>query len=155
MNIFYVDYDIEKNVVYHCDRHVIKMILESAQLLCSVHHSVGSWQPYMYKATHINHPDALWSRTSLENYAYLYSLAILLGEEYTYRYGKVHKSIEVVQQLPIPDLPDLPFSHPPKCVHDDFKNIEDTVEAYRAYYKRDKAHFCTWKYREIPYWFKE
>lgn len=154
MNIFYLDYDIHKCVQAHCDKHVVKMILESAQLLSSVHHCTGTGTEQMYKLTHKNHPDAIWARSSIRNYEYLFSFAILLGEEYTYRYSKSHKSIGVIESMPFPSgLDDLAFSHPPKCVHDDFKSIEDTVEAYRAYYKRDKAYMCTWKNREVPEWF--
>ncbi len=152
MNIFYLDHDIELNVQYHCDKHVVKMILESAQLLSSVHHMTGSGNESMYRLTHKNHPDAVWARSSIENYAYLISLAILLGEEYTFRYGKVHKSIGVIERLPSPNLPDTPFVAPPKCVHDDFKGIDDVVEAYRAYYKRDKAAILAWTKRPIPPW---
>ena len=154
MNIFYLDRDIEKCVQYHCDKHVVKMILEYAQLLSSVHHMTGTGTPDMYKLTHKNHPDAIWARQSTENYSYLISLAILLGEEYTFRYSKVHKSIGVIESLPWPSgVEDGIFTEPPKCVHDDFKGIEDTVEAYRAYYIRDKGHFCVWTNRDIPYWF--
>lgn len=153
MNIFYLDRDIHKCVEYHCDKHVVKMILEYAQLLCSVHHMTGTGNEQMYKLTHKNHPDAIWARQSTENYAYLISLAILLGEEYTFRYGKVHKSIGVIEQLPYPQLPDYAFTEPPKCVHDDFKGIDDTVDAYRRYYVRDKAGFCVWSKRPTPEWF--
>lgn len=154
MNIFYLDYDIEKCVQAHCDKHVVKMCIEYAQLLSSVHHETGTGNADMYKLTHKNHPDAVWARSSLENYEYLISLAILLGEEYTFRYGKTHKSIGVVERLPFPQLVSLGFTHPPKCVHDDFKGIEDPVEAYREYYKRDKAYMCTWKNRPVPDWFR-
>ena len=158
MNIFYLDQDIHKCVEAHCDKHVVKMILEYAQLLSSVHHMTDpdpSKIISIYKLTHKNHPDAVWARASLGNYEYLYSLTILLGEEYTYRYGRVHKSIYMVEDMPYPTfVPDGPFTEPPKCVHDDFKQIPDTVEAYRAYYKRDKGHFCVWTKREIPKWFK-
>lgn len=154
MNIFYLDYDIHKCVQAHCDKHVVKMILESAQLLSSVHHCTGTGTEQMYKLTHKNHPDAIWARQSTENYAYLISLAILLGEEYTFRYGKVHRSIGIIEPMGFPTgVPDGVFTHPPKCVHDDFKGIDDVVEAYRAYYKRDKAYMCTWKKREVPEWF--
>ena len=154
MNIFYLDRDIEKCVQMHCDKHVVKMCIEYAQLLSSVHHMTGTGNEQMYKLTHKNHPDAIWARTSFENYAYLVSLAVLLGEEYTFRYGKVHKSIELVESLPWPSgVPTGSFSEPPKCVHDDFKSIEDVVEAYRAYYNRDNAYMCTWKKRPIPEWF--
>jgi hypothetical protein len=114
----------------------------------------GTGTPDMYKLTHKNHPDAIWARSSIENYSYLISLAILLGEEYTFRYGKVHKSITLIEQLRMPNLADLPFTDPPKCVHDDFKGIDDTVAAYRAYYNRDKAYMCTWTKRPTPEWFK-
>ena len=154
MNIFYLDENIHKCVEYHCDKHVVKMILEYAQLLSSVHHMTGTGNDNMYKLTHKNHPDAIWARDRMGNYEYLFSLAILLGEEYTYRYGKVHKSISVIEAMPIPELPNLEFVEPPKCVHDDFKSMNDVVEAYRAYYNRDKASFCNWKNRPTPYWFK-
>lgn len=154
MNIFFLDRDIHKCVEYHCDKHVVKMILESAQLLCSVHHSTGTGTGDMYKLTHKNHPDAIWARTSIRNYEYLFSLATLLGEEYTYRYNKQHASIRLIERLPIPALADSAFTEPPRCVHDDFKSIEDTVEAYRAYYSRDKGYMCTWKNRPVPYWFR-
>lgn len=153
MNIFFLDRDIEENVKFHADKHVVKMCIEYAQLLSSVHHETGTGNEQMYKLTHKNHPDAVWARSSLENYEYLLSLAILLGDEYTHRYGKHHKSIGIVERLPVPRLPELPFQEPPKCVHDDFKGIEDTVQAYRAYYNRDKAYMCTWKKRPIPEWF--
>jgi hypothetical protein len=78
----------------------------------------------------------------------------LLGEEYTYRYNKFHKSALVIETLPVPKLPELEFVEPPKCVHDDFKQMDDVVEAYRAFYNRDKAHFCKWTGRPVPDWFK-
>jgi hypothetical protein len=149
MNIFYLDRDIDKCVQYHCDKHVVKMVTEYAQLLSTVHIGV----PGAYKPTHINHPCAKWVRASINNYAYLLSLGFALGEEYTYRYNKTHTSALVMESLPIPVLPDNPFSEPPKCVHDDFKSVSDTVEAYRQFYIRDKAHFCVWSKRETPEWF--
>lgn len=155
MNIFYLDRNIHECVQYHCDKHVVKMILEYAQLLSSVHHSTGTGTEQMYKLTHKNHPDAIWARSSIGNYEYLISLAILLGEEYTFRYGKVHKSIGVIESMPYPSgVPDGSFTDPPKCVHDDFKGIEDPVEAYRQYYMRDKREFCKWTKRPTPYWFR-
>lgn len=154
MNIFYLDTDLQKCVEYHCDKHVVKMCIEYAQLLSSVHHSVGADCTSMYKLTHKNHPCAVWARASQQNYEYLFSLAVMLGEEYTHRYGKFHKSMEVVDGAGSITLPDLGFSDPPKCIPDDLKEMPDVVEAYRAYYKRDKAHFCKWTKREIPEWFK-
>ena len=154
MNIFVLDYDIEKCVQYHCDKHVVKMCIEYAQLLCSVHLASNPNAIVPYKITHKNHPCAIWARMSIQNYEYLFSLAVLLGEEYTYRYDKVHKSALAIETLGIPSLPDTGFTTQPKCVHDDFKDTEDVVEAYRAYYIRDKAYFCKWTNRDTPLWFK-
>jgi hypothetical protein len=153
MNIFYLDVDIQKCVEYHCDKHVVKMCIEYAQLLSSVHHMVGADSTCMYKLTHKNHPCAVWARSSQQNYEYLFSLAVLLGEEYTHRYRKRHKSMDIVEAAQSLDLPSLGFTDPPKCIPDDLKEIPDVVEAYRTYYKRDKAHFCKWTNRPIPDWF--
>lgn len=152
MNIFILDYDIEKAAQYHCDKHVVKMCLEYAQLLSSVHHSLGT--PVQYKLTHKNHPCAVWARASMDNYEWLFVLAMELGAEYTYRYGKHHKSIDVIKQLPIPELDHLGLTTFTKCVRDELKEMPNVVEAYREYYRTDKASFCTWKNRDIPEWFK-
>lgn len=151
MNIFVLDYDIKRAAQYHCDKHVVKMCIEYAQLLSSVHHSLGN--PAGYGLTHKNHPCAIWARSSLDNYEWLFNLAIELGEEYTYRYDKVHKSISIVESLPFPALEYKGLTPFPKCVTDQHRDIEDVVEAYRAYYCIDKARFCTWKRRETPNWF--
>ena len=82
-------------------------------------------------------------------------LALEVGDEYTYRYGKTHKSIGVIESLPDPKLGRSGLiTEFPKCVADDLKNIPDVVEAYREYYRRDKAHFCKWTGRETPIWFE-
>jgi len=146
VNIFYLDTDIKKCAAYHCDKHVVKMILEYAQLL-----STASGGPY--KPTHINHPCAKWVRESEANFLYLVDLQYYLNEEYKLRYsGKDHKSFLVVQDdLVMPELPKLEFTEPPKCVPEEYKQL-DVVTAYREYYKKDKAYFCTWK-TQVPEWF--
>lgn len=153
MNIFYLDSDVKKCAQYHCDKHVVKMITEYAQLLstaCRVNgFEIG------YKVTHNNHPCAKWVRESQANFLYLVDLQYYLHEEYKQRYGayKVHKAFTVVEELVLPNLPEVEFTEPPKCVPDDFKYLP-TVEAYRAYYLRDKAYFCTWKNTK-PYWWNK
>lgn len=153
MNIFILDYDITKSAEYHCDKHVVKMCIEYAQLLSSVHHCLG--QPAEYRLTHKNHPCAVWARTSLSNYEYLMELAFALGSEYTHRYGKKHKSIEeVVAYLPPIKLVDIGLTPFVKAIaNPDIKKIEDTVEAYREYYRKEKSGFATWKLRPVPEWF--
>ena len=158
MNVFFIDRNITKCAQAHVDKHVNKMILEGAQLLASAHHITNPDAaniPNMYRLTHKNHPDAIWVRASINHYLYLMDLMEALNEECQYRYEhkKTHVSLSKVWNWPYPSLPDIPFTEPPRCVHDDFKGIADTVEAYREYYKRDKRPIATWTKRDPPDWF--
>ena len=158
MNIFFLDRDIAKCAQAHCDKHVNKMILEGAQLLASAHHLTNPDAldiPNMYRLTHKNHPDAVWVRASINNYLYLMDLMEALNNECQYRYehNKTHVSLAKVWDWPYPALPDIKFTEPPKCVHDDWKQMPDTVEAYREYYKRDKREIASWTKRQQPNWF--
>ena len=160
MNIFYLDRDIQKCAQAHCDKHVNKMILEGAQLLASAHHITNpeaSMIKDIYRLTHKNHPDAIWVRSSINHYLYLMDLMEALNEECQYRYGhgKVHVSLDKAKSWPFPDLPDVKFTELPKCVHDDWKQVPDTVEAYRKYYRRDKADIVSWSKRPPPDWYYE
>jgi hypothetical protein len=154
MNIFLLDKNLEKCAQYHVNRHVVKMILESAQLLCSVHHICGELEP-PYKLAHKNHPCSIWCRASLTNYLYLCELGLELSKEYTFRYGKHHKSTDVIQWClnNLPNIPDIGFTPPALAMPDQYK-VDDFVQSYRNYYIGEKKGFATWKNREIPYWFK-
>ena len=90
MNIFYLDKNPTKCAQYHCDKHVCKMVIEVAQLLCTSHWMSGSEAPY--RKTHVNHHSNKWVRESLSNYKWLCELGMELCKEYTYRYGKIHKT---------------------------------------------------------------
>ena len=152
MNIFFLDWDVEKNAQYHCDKHVVKMILETAQLLCGVHHMTnGVYVPY--KLSHKNHPCAIWARESLTNYLYLGELGLELSREYTHRYGKKHKSQEIIEWCLMnkPQIQDNGFTTPPKAMPDEYKT-EDVIESYRKYYLGAKKTFLTWKERQVPEW---
>jgi hypothetical protein len=95
MNIFVLDNDTRLAALYHCDKHVVKMILETAQLLCTAHRELDGDERAarlsFYRATHKNHPCAKWARETRANYLWLYDLLKWLLHEYTFRYSKVHK----------------------------------------------------------------
>jgi hypothetical protein len=152
MNIFFLDFDVKKCAEYHCDKHVVKMILETAQLLCSAHHVTGGSAPY--KLSHKNHPCSIWTRKSLSNYLYLCELGLELSKEYTYRYGKRHKSQDVIEWCLInkPNIPDIGFTEPAMAMPDEYK-VKSVVESYRNYYMGAKSGFAVWKNREKPFWF--
>jgi hypothetical protein len=154
MNIFFLDFDTNKCVEYHNNRHVVKMCVEYSQLLCGVHHVVETKIEIPYKLSHKNHPCAIWARESLSNYLYLCDLGLELCKEYTYRYGKRHKSQDVIEWCLInkPNIVDKNFTTPPKAMPDEYK-VGDVIESYRRYYIGEKKNFCKWKNREVPEWF--
>lgn len=154
MNIFYLDADIKQCARFHCDKHVIKMVLESAQILCSVLwlHQIKA----PYKPTHLSHPCVLWANESLSNWLWLKELASALNEEYKYRFNhkKNHKSYEVISSLELPPILDRGLTKRPQVLPDEFKH-NDPVKAYRQYYKIGKQHLGHWTKREMPKWFLE
>jgi len=158
LNIFYLDRDPEIAAQMMCDKHVVKMILESAQMLSTAHRVLdgdGYANKFgLYKATHKNHPSAIWARTCWKQYQWLYQHMCYLMEEYTYRYGKHHKTERLWNPLGVKpqNLKILPFTDPPQCMPEICK-ADDTVSAYQTYYILEKSGFATWKKRVMPEWF--
>jgi len=154
MNIFWLDSNFTACVEQHCDKHVVKQVLEYAQLLSSAHHLNNS--PYksdVYKLAHKAHPCTLWTAKSAHSYSDLYSLFCLLAEEYTYRYGKVHKSYrELREVLAYNPSPDIGPVSAPLCMPNDCKS-DDVVQSYRTYFLNYKQHIATWTKRPVPKWF--
>lgn len=174
MNIFYIDHDPVKAAQWLVDKHCVKMITESVQLLSTAHRVTDgekiigkkngrkytSWKLHdsrenvLYKATHINHPSNSWVRTSVENYLWLVEHTYAIIEEYNRRYGKVHKCSGMMYALQSPpynlkewERTDIPMVMPPEYVISD-----DPVENYRNFYRYGKAHIHSWKNKEKPEW---
>lgn len=153
MNIFVLSYSPKQSAEYHCDKHVPKMILESAQMLCTGAHELGFHAPY--KPAYKNHPCTVWARQSWENWDWLFTLANELNYEYKRRFNHTdnHKSFDAIMELPAIDIwHSLPrgFTPFPQCMPDQYKH-RDTVTAYRRYYKAEKP-FARWKGIK-PYWY--
>ena len=151
MNIFVLDSDIKKCAQYHNNKHVVKMILESAQLLCTAHWELGGEAPY--KKTHHNHPCGVWARQSKSNYMWLCKLGLQLCKEFEHRFHKKHKTKDVIlwclQNIPVfKDSEMTPFA---QAMPDEFKS-SDAIEAYRNYYMIDKRHLADWGNRPAPEW---
>ena len=151
MNIFVLSDNIEQCAIYHCDKHVVKMTLETAQLLCSPFEQGDS----PYRRTHYNHPCAIWARESVGNYEWLLELGYRLAEEYTHRYNKRHKCLDVIDwcdnnyyRLNLPDQGLTPWA---QAMPDEYKD-PCAIQAYRNYYCGDKLEFCTWTNRKAPNW---
>jgi hypothetical protein len=152
MNIFFLSLDPAEAARLHCDKHVVKMILETAQLLYTAHWVLSSSMPEgAYRKTHENHPSAKWVRESITNYRWLCRLGLALCEEYTFRYGKCHKTHEHLVWLceHQPALPEIGWTSPKLAMPDEFKS-DDPVTAYRAYYTIAKSHLLTYSGRPPP-----
>lgn len=150
MNIFKLDESPVVSAKYACDKHVVKMILESAQMLCAVHPEGTA----PYKRSFYNHPCTKWVRESAKNYEWLLMHAYALCDEYTRRYGKVHKTQAVIDWCDDNrlELPDIGLTKQPTCMPD-YCKTESVVDSYRKYYINEKAKFAKWKDGNIPYWF--
>lgn len=144
MNIFFLHLIPSICAIYHVDRHVVKMILETAQLLCTAIWVSGKEAPY--KKTHENHPSAIWARKSKANWLWLKKLGIALCEEYRFRYGKIHKSESIIRALECPELPDDEFTSPTPAMPDKYK-CDCSLKSYRNYYLFGKVHLHLWKTR--------
>lgn len=173
MNIFLLNRDHAENAKAHCNKHIVKMPLELAQLLSTAHHINDSLtQGYKvkppYAKTHENHPSAMYTRASAGNYNFVLTLARELCAEYSYRYGREH-AVEkhLWSSLAFPPGiidPTTKADAPPLCMPDyirDFFIREESDEAeawhnavlaYRVYYVLEKAHLLQYKKRLFPSW---
>jgi len=154
VNIFYLDDDMTKCAQYHCDAHVVKMILESAQILCTVLNKLGQDTPY--KPTHPKHPCVLWAGASLENWLWLQAFTAKLNDEYQYRFchDEPHKSFTVSTRLTLPKIQSLGITERPLAMPDEYKVHGNPVQSYRQFYAHEKTHILKYTKRHYPGWLK-
>jgi len=184
MNIFYLDKDPIVAARMSCDKHVCKMIIESAQMLCTAHrlldgeeyfdktangrkikrwkHPNSNIDGVLYKASHTKHPSTIWVMDSAYNYRWLYNHMLELNEEFKKRYNhtKDHMTIQKLKDI---------LNSPPKNINlkkigtqptpampDECKVPGDSVASYRKYYIMKKKEFATWKKpAKMPVWYRE
>lgn len=155
MNIFVLDKNPIKAAKYQPDKMLVKMVVETAQLLSTTHRVLDgnkrADEHAMYRPTHKNHPCAIWTRSSSSNYRWLYSHFVALAEEYTKRYEKVHKSFQKLghalanEPAAISKSLLTPFA---QAMPDQYRNPNDVVSAYRTYVICDK-YYAEWN-RSTP-----
>ena len=187
MNIFYVDEDPMDAAQALVDKHVVKMILESAQLLSTAHRVLDgeqkvsqrlvpgtlenpkyrkhtSWvlpdarNDVMYAATHINHPSAVWCRTSIRNYDWLVDHFYALMREYNHRYNKSHKcygELSYMLQSPPHNLKAWEWTEMPSCMAEEYIISKNPLTNYRNYYRIGKSNLHKWTNRQPPEWINE
>ena len=183
MNIFVLDNDPVVSAQLQCDKHVVKMIVESAQMLSTAHRildgveeirpskSGKTRQKYwclknpemedtLYAAVHRGHPCTIWTMKSALNYQWHYQHFVALCDEYTYRYGKIHSTDRLLRgllaNLPwnIPLAAQTPFAVAMQAFPECIQ--EDPVMSYRSFYQTKQARFkMVWTDRPVPEWFNE
>jgi len=184
MNIFYLNSNPKLCAAQHVDKHCVKMILEYAQLLSTAHRVLDGVSTIdrggatgrqrtsyilpddrdgvLYRATHINHPSAIWVRQSRDNYAWLWNLLKALCKEYTYRYGKVHKVereglLWELWYVPAKIAEHPTFTEPTPAMPDEVKVAGNSLASYRNYYINNKQHLASWQgkinSRSVPGWY--
>lgn len=149
MNIFFLDTDPARAARMHNDRHCVKMILESAQMLSTVAHENGHDTEYDPCFRH--HPCVQWAGRSRDNFDWLRVLALALNEEFKYRFqnDSDHASAQVISGLSRPALPRRGVTPPAQAMPDSCKR-ECPVRAYRVYYQEEKDHLASWTRRDPP-----
>ena len=184
MNIFMLDSSMDKCVQYHCDKHIVKMILESAQLLSTCHrvqdgteyydktangrkikrwkHPNPNLEPLLYKAGWVKHPSTIWLFESAYNYIWLYKHFMALNEEYKKRYNHtddhiaVQKLGELLKYPPNNAKINKIATDPQPAMPEHCKIPGDAVASYRKYYILEKRRFATWKSpAKTPEWYIE
>lgn len=160
MNIFWLDTNPKKSAESLCDKHVVKMTLEYAQILCTALHTNGNDAPY--KPTHQKHPAVIWATLSRENFYVLTSMLRAILNEYTFRYGKQHSCEKIYSFITANmgsfSFPDehARFSEPPRCMPDQYK-VPCVIQSYRNYYYLDKLiNISPFRYtnRQKPVWLR-
>lgn len=178
MNLFWLHPNIQQNVEWHVDSHVVKIILEATQLLCTAHRVLDGveyedrsksgrkirwWrlsddrEELLYNATHVNHGCAIWTRNTLGNYLVTAKYGMQLCSEFQYRFNKSHGCQHLLEYL---------FLNEPKNINpaymvtekylampDCYKVTNDPYQSYRNYYVNEKTHLRKYTHRKVPEWF--
>lgn len=153
MNFFWLHPDPIICAQQNADKHVVKIPLEACQCLVTAFPKEVS----PYKHTHSNHPLSIWARSSLENWNMLATFGKALFQEYTFRYGKRHKSEDVLDWMiqNRPSISSLGITLVPRCFAEHKGLIPETdnlFDDYRSYMRVAKSHLFNWKGRPTPEW---
>ncbi len=139
-----------------CDKHVVKMILESGQMLSTAHRLCNGFQDNVYKTAYKNHPCTIWTRRTSDNYIWHYNLWLCMCHEYKFRYNKIHttytKLVDYLCYIP-KGIPFYKMTSFPCCMPDEYK-IYDCVHANYRHFICNKPFKRVWTKTAEPLWHK-
>lgn len=182
MNIFILHEDPKIAAQQHCERHVLKMIIEHTQMMAAAYyHTLGisrkkeileneekvhnlfrgfprkdeNGKENPYKISHVNHPCTVWTRESLTNFYWLLDCTKAMCEEFTYRYSGKHSVEAIIDWMyeNPPKLEDIGLTPFAQAMPDFYKG-NNAIEAYHKYYAFKTTYMkVNWKLEErIPSW---
>ena len=181
MNRFILEHTQREIALSQCNKHVVKMPLEEAQMLSTVHRTLDGtltmrpsksgkrqvkyWELndrreyLLYKPVHMNHPCTKWASETRGNYLWAYELFTEMLDEYTYRYKKVHlcdtKLRDILRNPPHNIGTDMTLTPHPLAMGSNPECIDhsDVIGSYRKYYKAKQERFdMVWSPRPVPSW---
>jgi hypothetical protein len=161
VNIFYLHREPICAAAMLHDKHVVKMTLETAQILSTVYHRYGDTSPVdgpgLYRPTHERHPSVLWAGDTVQQYTWAAKHGLALALEFQHRYGRVHACNALLTRLQ--SVPNGMFStgweDPPQCMPEELRVPGDAIAAYRQYYLARKVVQSSWTRRDVPSFVKE
>lgn len=168
MNIFYLHRDPKQAAEVMINKHVVKMIVESAQLLSTAHRVLDGYEEIhlsknnrrlkrwmhpdpvlnetLYKSSFMNHPSGIWVRAARANYQWLYDHFVALGQEYKKRYNKDHLTITklsaILSNAP-QNIPNAPFTEPTPAMPEQYQIPNNSLQSYTNYYLAEKLSLGT------------
>jgi hypothetical protein len=158
MQVLILDNDLNMNIRSYVDKHVHKLAMEITQILCTTMRVKGYSGADIYKITHKNHPWCIFAREKEDHFVYLYNLANGLFKEYSYRYGRVHKSEQILHKcFEISSYKNKKINiegwNFPMCIPTKYIK-SNVVESYRSFVIGERSHIASWKNRQKPEWWK-
>ncbi len=166
MNIFATDKCPIKSASNLCDKHVVKMILESTQMLCTALSLKGCPTAFIpknksgspYRPAYENHPCNVWVRESQENFVWLLRHGLGISFEYALRYKKTHSCDSALFHILRNNLHQWMPSEKnlttfAQAMPDKYKK-KNSITAYREYYRQEKKPIAVWKFTQPPKWWR-
>lgn len=151
MNVFASDPSPVFSAQVLADQHVVKMALESAQILSTALHIRGRNHTSLYRPTHKHHPCTVAAAKDDHYFWWVYHHGRALAGEYLLRFGKEHGALNRIELAGRVMLSAAPYGDPmpttwPLAMPDEYKH-ENPHEAY-INYLREK--YRQWAGKKMP-----
>lgn len=156
MNLFMTSLDPVQAAREHCNVHRIKMIVETAQMLCTAHRLIDGDERAdklgLYKSTHVNHPCSVFVRENSNHYSWTYRLLEALCVDYAAVSNKPHATTRLLSILKTQPRGIRVCNEfkPVIAAPEEFKSMAEDYGVPFAYKEYMCRKFRDWMTREKP-----